>query len=92
MLAETLYILGYRPEDDSWETDGRQTYLHEENATRAFLITLNGILSRQGWKREQNTLRGFRHPNGEVIEVESGGSDCTGHYLHYMKAEAANVS
>lgn len=25
MLGETLLILGYRPEDDSWDTDGRRT-------------------------------------------------------------------
>jgi len=48
MLEDTLTILGYRPEDDSWDTDGRRTYAHDDDATRAFLITLRGILGRQG--------------------------------------------
>lgn len=88
MLTETLTILGYRPEDDSWETDGRRTYSHDDCATRAYLTTLRSILGRQGWQRDSHALRTFRHETGQVIEVEPGGADCTGHLLHHMKSAA----
>jgi hypothetical protein len=84
-LEDTLLILGYGPEDDSWDVEGRRTYLHDDDATRAFLITLRGILGRQGWERDPNALRTFRRGE-EIIEIEPGGADCTGHYLHHMKA------
>lgn len=85
-LETTLLILGYRPEDDSWDVDGRRTYLHEDDATRAYLTTLRGILARQGWHQDEHALRTYRHESSEeVIEIEPGGSDCTGHYLHHMK-------
>lgn len=86
MLTDTLTLLGYRPEDDSWATDGRCTYSHDDAATRAYLITLRGILARQGWHRDAHALRTYRHANGETIEIEPGGADCSGHYLHHLKA------
>lgn len=30
MLEDTILILGHRPEDDSWDMDGRQTYIHDD--------------------------------------------------------------
>lgn len=87
MLADTLYILGYRPEDDSWDADGRRTYSHDEDATRAYLTTLRGILGRQGWQVFPSALRTFVNSSGEIIEIEPGGADTNGHYLHHMKAE-----
>lgn len=79
-------MLGYKPEDDSWDADGRRTYMHEDEATRAYLITLRGILARQGWHRDVHALRTFRHElTRNIIEIEPGG-DCPGHYLHLMKA------
>lgn len=87
MLDDTLTILGYRPEDDSWDTDGRRTYSHDDDATRAYLTTLRGILARQGFLRCKHALRTFRHERThQVIEIEPGGADCSGHYLHHMKA------
>ena len=88
MLEDTLTILGYRPEDDSWDTDGRRTYAHDDDATRAFLITLRGILGRQGFERVPVALRTFRRGD-EIIEIEPGGADLNGHYLHHMKAAIA---
>jgi hypothetical protein len=86
-LEDVLAVLGYRPEDDSWDVDGRRTYLHEDNATRAYLTTLRGILARNGWHRDTHALRTFRHEaSSEIIEIEPGGADCPGHYLHHMKA------
>lgn len=86
MLEDTLTMLGYRPEDDAWDTDGRRTYIHDDDATRAYLTTLRGILARQGWYRDQHELRTFRNASGQILEIEPGGSDTSGHYLHHMKA------
>jgi hypothetical protein len=85
LLYDTLFILGYRPEDDSWASDGRRTYIHDDDATRAFLITLRGILARQGWRRDGHVLRALYHPSGLRIEIEPGG-DATGHFLHIFAA------
>ncbi len=86
MLEDTLVILGYKPEDDSWNTDGRRTYINDDNATRAYLVTLTNILGRQGWYKNQYVLRTYNHANGETIEIEPGGADCSGHYLHHLRA------
>lgn len=87
LLEDSLTVLGYRPEDDSWDTDGRRTYIHEDGATRAYLTTLRGILARMGWHRDTHALRTFCHEaSDQIIEIEPGGEGCTGHYLHHMKA------
>lgn len=90
-MDEILLVLGYRPEDDSWDTDGRLTYIHDDNATHAWMTSTAIILGRQGWRRDKTNRYLFRHDTGRLIEIEPGGADCTGHYLHVMKAEAANV-
>lgn len=87
MIDALITTLGYRVKDDAWDTDGRLTYAHDDEATRAFLITLRGILARQGWHRDPHALRTFRHESSEqAIEIEPGGTECSGHYLHLMKA------
>jgi hypothetical protein len=86
MIEDVIQMLGYRPEDDAWDTDGRRTYVHDDDATRAYLTTVRGILGRHGWDCDLNALRTFRHSSGQIIEIEPGGADCTGHYLHHMKA------
>jgi hypothetical protein len=89
-LAAAFHGLGYRPEDDAWELDGRRTYSHEDDATRDYLSALRGRLGGHGWHRDTHALRTFRHEaTGEVIEIEPAGSDCSGHYLHHMKAAVA---
>jgi hypothetical protein len=43
------------------------------------------ILRSVGWEKSRTELRTFRHATeGQLIEVEPGGSDTTGHVLHYM--------
>lgn len=84
MLEDTLMILGYRPEDDSWDVEGRRTYIHDDDATRAWVVSLARVLGRQGWMRDPHQLRAFRHDNGELIELEIGGEDTSGHYLHHL--------
>jgi hypothetical protein len=87
MFEDTLCMLGYRPEDDSWETDGRVTYIHDDDATRAWMISLERILGRQGWYRDKHDRNLFRNETGIFFEIEPGGENCSGHYLHLMKAE-----
>jgi hypothetical protein len=86
LTHEVLTAQGYRLVDDAWETRGRRTYLHEEDATRGHLMGLAGTLRRVGWEKDKNKLRAFCHRGAdEIIEVESAGSDATGHFLHHMK-------
>lgn len=96
-LCDTLTVLGYRPEDDSWETDGCRTFIHDDDATQPFVKFVGDILQRQGWQWRRFRglhspfsnivcLRSFAHPSGQIIEIEPGGADCQGHYLHHMKA------
>jgi hypothetical protein len=75
MIEDVIKMLGYKAGDDSWHLEGRRTYLHDDNATRAYLTTLRGILGRHGWHRDQHALRTFRHElTGQVIEIEPAGS------------------
>jgi hypothetical protein len=89
LTHEVLTAQGYRLVDDAWEARGRRTYLHAEDATRGHIMGLAGTLRRVGWEMDTNKLRSFRHRGSdEIIEVEPGGSDTTGHFLHHMKASA----
>jgi hypothetical protein len=87
LTHRVLTAQGYRLVDDAWETRGRRTYLHEEDATRGHIMGLAGTLRRVGWETDKNKLRSFRHRVAdEIIEVEPGGAETTGHFLHHMKA------
>ena len=87
LTHEVLTAQGYRLIDDVWGARGRRTYLHEEDATRGHIMGLAGHLRLIGWEIDKNKLRSFRHGRvDEIIEVEPGGSDTTGHFLHHMKA------
>lgn len=89
-LDDTLFLFGYKPEDNSWDTDGRCTYIHNESADKSLVNTLAGALYRRGWDKHPTKLRTFEHCNThEIIEIEPGGADASGHYLHIMKAEVA---
>jgi hypothetical protein len=51
------------------------------------MAALTKVLLRAGWEIDQSQLRAFRHQQtGEMIEIEPGGSDVSGHFLHFMKA------
>jgi hypothetical protein len=87
LTHEVLMALAYRLVDDAWTGFGRRTYLHDEDLTHAFLLSLAGRLRGVGWESDKAKLRSFRHHSAsEIIEVEPGGSETTGHFLHYMKA------
>ncbi|MEH2562432.1 hypothetical protein [Bradyrhizobium sp. AZCC 2289] len=84
---DILIEQGYKLVEDCWESDGRLTYLHSENADRHFLSVLTRSLQSGGWTPNRAKLRSFNHAeSGEFIEVEPGGSDASGHLLHRLKA------
>jgi hypothetical protein len=83
---------GYRLVDDAWDLRGRRTYLHEEDATRAYVMGLAEALKCVGWETDKNKIRSFRNPGaGELIEVEPGGSETTGHFLHHLKTSVEEL-
>ena len=45
-LHELLVAEGYKLIDDSWESHGRRTYIHDDDATREFIAALAKRLSR----------------------------------------------
>ena len=81
-----LRDLGYRLVDDSWSTDGRKTYAHDDDADRVFLTDLEMTLAVYGWKKNARKLRTFLNEStGELIEIEPGGAETSGHFLHHLK-------
>ena len=87
-LDNLLFASGYRLVEDAWATDGRRTYRHDDDANRAYITGLGIVLKASGWKMDQQRLRSFvRSESSEVIEIEPGGADTSGHFLHHMKAQ-----
>jgi hypothetical protein len=85
---ELLIRLGYKLVDDASNSDGRLTYNHNDDATREFIIvSLAKDLRSIGWETHPEVLRAFRHieSSGEVIQIEPGGADTAGHFLHHMR-------
>ena len=86
-LHEILVSQGYKLIDDAWSSQGRRTYIHDDDATREFIVGLAKVLRSVGWETHPNMLRAFRHPtSGEVIELEPGGADTSGQFLHHVKS------
>ena len=84
---ELLISQDYKLIDEAWDKHGRLTYIHDEDANPVFVKALFGILRRAGWEVNASALRTLRHTAACcVIELEPGGSETTGHFLHYMKA------
>jgi hypothetical protein len=74
---------GYKLIDDAWNESGRLTYHHNDDATREFMTGLEKVLRSAGWEAHPNMLRAFHHPeSNEIIEIEPGGSETNGHFLH----------
>lgn len=85
-IHDLISDLGYRLIDDDWERDGRRTYISDENFSASEFKTLATILTRVGWERDSGVLWMLRHPvTGETIEVEPGGPDTSGSFLHHLK-------
>lgn len=88
LTTVSLRALGYRIADEAWSTLGRCSFSHDEDATPAFLAALRASLARLGWKKHEAALRTFIDGAGGLIEIEPGGADCSGHYLHVMRGDA----
>jgi hypothetical protein len=85
-LHDRLLSCGYKLADDAWQSEGRFTYLHDDNITRTYIKTLEQFLRPSGWRISADKLRAFVHSKTlQEIELEPGGSDVTGHLLHYLK-------
>jgi hypothetical protein len=84
-VREVLESHGYRIIDDAWEEYGHRTYIHDDDASRAYVTAFARILGSAGWERERAKMREFVHPGtGEIIELDPGGSETSGHFLHYL--------
>jgi hypothetical protein len=86
-IHEVLIRHGYKLIDDAWSEPGRRTYDHNDEANREFIASLAKVLGIAGWETHPNILRAFRRPiTEEVLELEPGGSETTGHFIHHMKS------
>lgn len=84
---DILLQQGYKLVDDAWNDNGRKTYSHDNDASGTQIANLTMALGSGGWARDRNALWVFRQPlTDEILELEPGGSDTSGHFLHYMKA------
>src|SRR5690348_3766450 len=78
-----LVASGYRLVEDVWARQGRRTYIHDDDAGRSHLREMAALLRADGWLNDAMQLRAFRRP-GELIEIEPGGADTSGHFLHQL--------
>jgi hypothetical protein len=85
-MHDVLVSRGYRLIDDAWDAHGRFTYIHGDDVDRQYLSSLTQAVSAEGWSRSQDQLRTYRHlGTNETIEIEPGGSETSGHFLHLLK-------
>jgi hypothetical protein len=87
LLSQTEALLieeGCRLVEDSWREFGRRTYLHNNDADRDFIEQLKRLLRNVGWRINSGKLRSFSDENLHEIEIEPGGSEISGHFLHLM--------
>jgi hypothetical protein len=83
-LHDVLATEGYKLIDDAWSECRRRTYHHNEAAARAHINSLAVELRHLGWSRDRGKLRAFCHLQAsELIEIEPGGPDTSGHFLHH---------
>jgi hypothetical protein len=61
--------------------------MHDDEANRDFIAELAKRLRTIGWERDPDKVRAFCHPTREFLELEPGGADTSGHFLHHMKSD-----
>lgn len=84
-MQELFEVEGYKLVDDAWDEHGRLTFIHNDDADRPHLSRIARTLQVAGWQKSKSELRTFRNPaSGEIVEVEPGGAETSGHFLHYM--------
>lgn len=92
-MHEIFVSHGYKLIDDAWCAHGRLTYIHDDDADRQYLASLRGTIRVAGWVSSQDQLRTFRHlTTNAIIEIEPGGSETNGHFLHLMKSDQSPAS
>ncbi len=85
--TELVLAQGYRLIEDASAEHGRLTFLHDDDADRPFLLALSHSLRYAGWQTDAAALRTFRLTGtNQTIEIEPGGADTSGHYLHLIEA------
>lgn len=90
MIDNVLSDLGYRLIEDAWASDGRKSFVHDDEADRAHVVQVTKSLASTGWHKNPTKLRSLiNDAGGEEIEIESGGADVSGHFLHLIKSSAA---
>jgi hypothetical protein len=89
LISQTHDLLvanGYKLIDDAWRKFGRRTYLHDDDCDRNYTKGLAKLLHTSGWQSDTAKLRTFCHPaHHHEIELEPGGAEVTGHFLHHIK-------
>jgi hypothetical protein len=92
LTNELLVAEGYKLVEDAWKDFGRRTYLHDDDADRDYIKALARRPQSAGWQTDTRKLRTFLHPgSNHEIELEPGGSEATGHFLHHMKPKPSKV-
>jgi hypothetical protein len=85
-IDDLLAAHGYRLAEDAWISQGRMTYVHDDDADQRYLADLTKTLGSDGWTKSHDKLRTFSKDGGRhEIEIEPGGSGVDGHFLHHMK-------
>ena len=84
-----LIAQGYKLIEDAWEQSGRLTYLHDEDADRNFIKRLATHLRPAGWQTNFGKLRSLCHATQHELELEPGGAEVKGHFLHLIKTKQA---
>lgn len=90
-LHDLLIDCGYRLIDDAWAANGRLTYIHDDDADKSHLSQLKSTLGRVGWQINSDKLRSF-FSGDEEIEIEPGGADVSGHFLHHLDVTRISIS
>lgn len=84
-VPDMIFAQGYRLSEDASAEHGRMTFLHDDDADRAFLLALSHSLRRAGWTADAAVPPVYRLPGTRlIIEIEPGGAETSGHYLHLI--------
>jgi hypothetical protein len=86
-IEHVLQEFGYKLVEDASTIEGRKTYLNSEDADRTFLKDLERVLAGHNWRKHETMLRAFRNASGELLEIEVGGPETSGHFIHHLKSE-----
>lgn len=84
---ELLIAQGYRLVEDASNEHGRLTFQHDDSADRPFLLALSHTLRYAGWQAGDTVPPVYGLPGTrQIIEIEPGGAETSGHYLHLIEA------